>query len=120
MEKRSYYRTTTNGGFSTDLLLEGHPYSDVRVTDIGLRGCCVRLPASSAQYLKDQAPIDNLLLSGAQDDLYALKARVAWHDQPKAGQGTWIKAGVEFLETPAACAREIRELLAEDMSSWDH
>jgi hypothetical protein len=120
MEKRSYYRTPVRSGFSTELLLDGRIYSGIPVTNIGLRGCCVRLPVTSAPHLKDHALIDNLLLSGAQDEYYPLKGRIAWHDQADAGRDRWIKAGVEFLETPEACAREIRELLAEDLSDWDH
>jgi len=120
MEKRNFYRTPVHGGLSTDLLLEGHPYSAARVTDIGLRGCCVQLPTTSAAHLKDHAPIDNLQLSGVRDDLYTLKARIAWYDLPKAGQDAWIRTGIEFLDTPDACAREIRELVAEGMSYWDH
>lgn len=120
MDKRSFYRLPDPPGYSTELLLEGRTYSGVRVTNIGLRGCCLRLPVTSAAHLKDNALIDNLLLSGAQDDYYAVKGRIAWHAPSDAGRERWIKAGVEFLDAPEACVREIRELLAEDMSSWDH
>ena len=114
MEKRSSHRTSLTLDFTSQLLLEGRTYAGAPVANISQSGCCIRLPAASAEHLKDHSEVDGLLLSRLTSGPYALKARIAWHSKP--GPGKWVKAGMEFLETPKACAAEISDRVAEGLS----
>jgi hypothetical protein len=117
MEKRQSDRTSLSLDFSTRMVLEGETYTGVPVTNLGLNGCCVRLPASSSAHLKNHALVGSMLLSRSDSETFAVKARIAWHDAPRFGGGKWVNAGVEFLELPGDCVRELRERVAEDMAN---
>ncbi len=119
MEKRDFYRASLKRDYSAQFQLGGQTYAEVQISNIGARGCCVRLPAASAQHLEGKPVLDNLLLFRPGAQPYALKGRIAWHDDLRSAKGDWITAGVEFMESPAACIREIRESVAEELSMWD-
>lgn len=114
MEKRHSHRTSLTLDYSSLLLLEGQTYAGAPVTNISQDGCCLRLPAASAEHLKDHELVDALLLSRLTSRPYGLKARVAWHTEP--GTGKWVRAGIEFLETPKGCSEEIQDRVAEGLS----
>lgn len=116
MDHRTSERTILSQDYRGQLFLGGRTYADLALTDVGLRGCCLRLPVSAAEHLRDHATLDDLQLSRPHSGPYFVKARVAWHGRPRFGGGGWIRAGVQFLETPAACDRELRERVAEAMS----
>jgi len=110
MQKRSSNRLPASLDFSSQLLVDGRSYSGAPVVNLGLNGCCVRLPLTSAPHLKDDALVYLLLQSRQVSGPYAMKARLAWHSDP--GPGKWIRAGLEFMEPSEACARELRAQLA--------
>ena len=112
MEKRKHTRTTKVTDFNTQFRLGGQSFTNINVSNIGVHGCCLQLPVASAKYLKDKPMLDNMILFHSDAKKYSLKGRVAWHDDGKNAQGKWITAGVEFLETPDDCTREIAEYVA--------
>lgn len=116
MEKRQSDRTSLSLDFSTQMVLEGETYTGVPVTNLGVNGCCVKLPAGSAAHLKSHALVGRMLLAWPESGPYAVKARIAWHDAPRFGGARWVNAGVEFLETPAECVQVLRERVAEGMA----
>jgi hypothetical protein len=116
MEKRHSDRTTLSQDFCGQVFLGGRTYANVAVTDLGLNGCGLRLPAAAAEHLRKQSLLEDLQLSRPHSGPYFLKARVAWHARSWIGGGRWVRAGVQFLETPEACAREFRERVAESLS----
>jgi hypothetical protein len=117
MDKRSSHRTSLTLDYSSQLLQEGQTYAGAQVTNISPDGCCIRLPAASAQHLKDDELVDGLLLSRLTSGPFGVKARIAWHSEPEGGK--WVKAGMEFLETPKDCAEEIRDRVAEGLAYWE-
>jgi c-di-GMP-binding flagellar brake protein YcgR len=116
MDQRNSDRTSLSQDYRGQVYLAGRTYADVEVTDLGLGGCCLRLPAAAEPHLHDHAVFEDLQLSRPHSGPYFLKARVAWHGRPWFGAGRWIRAGLQFLDTPAACDRELRERVAEGMS----
>jgi hypothetical protein len=116
MDKRNSERTALSQDFLGQVYLDGRTYSDLAVTDVGVHGCCLRMPASAAEHVRDQTVIEDLQLSRPHSGPYFLKARIAWHGRPRFGGGKWLRAGLQFLETPVACDRELRERVAESMS----
>lgn len=116
MDKRSTVRTSMSLDFSTRLVLDGETYTGVPVTNLGLNGCCVKLPAAATPHLHPGARLERVELAGASAGPYTLRARIVWHDAPRFGGGKWVNAGLEFLETPADCVRELRERVAESLA----
>jgi c-di-GMP-binding flagellar brake protein YcgR len=112
MEKRKFARTSIISDYNTQFRLGGQTYSKVQVSNIGTNGCCVQLPIASAQYLKGKPVLENMILFHGDSKKYSLKGRVAWHDDASHGTGKHVTAGVEFLETPTECSREIAEYVA--------
>ncbi|BDU73028.1 PilZ domain-containing protein [Mesoterricola silvestris] len=109
MEKRKHSRTALISDYTTQFHLGGKDFNKIQVANIGTHGCCVKLPIGSAQYLKGKPVLENMILLHADSKKYSLKGKVAWHEEPRGQKDAWITAGVEFLETPAECVREISE-----------
>jgi hypothetical protein len=115
MDKRTSYRTPQTLDFSTQLLLDGRIYSDIAVTNLSLGGCCLKLPATAAVCLRDYTLVEELQLSRPFSGPYPVKARIAWHARPWLGGNRWVKVGLQFLEAPERCVREVRERVAEGL-----
>lgn len=115
MDKRTSYRTPQSLDYSSQLLLGGHIYSDLPVTNLSLGGCCLKLPAALAPHLRDYTLVEELRLSRPYSGPYPVKARIAWHARPWLGGNRWVKVGLQFLETPEPCVRELRERVAEGL-----
>ena len=111
MENRKYARTSLISDYNTEFKLGGQSYANVHVSNIGTRGCCVQMPVGSAKYLKDRPLLENMILLHADAKKYSLRGRVAWFDDGRQSKGDWIAAGVEFLDTPEECSKEIADYL---------
>ncbi|BDU77017.1 hypothetical protein [Mesoterricola sediminis] len=111
MEKRRYPRTSLISDTSSSFSLGGQTYANVHVTNIGTRGCCLRLPASTAPSLRSRPNLDNLVILQAGSRRYAMKGRIAWVAEPRAPADAFLQAGVEFTEDPEDCAPEVTEYL---------
>lgn len=109
MEKRKFSRTSLLSDCSSQFKLGGQSYTGIQVSNLGVRGCCLQMPASTARQLKNQPLLENMILLHGGIRNYAIKGRVAWHDAHADAKATFIKAGVEFLDTPEECTREISE-----------
>ena len=109
MEKRNYSRTALISDYNTEFRLGGQTYSKVRVSNIGTNGCCLQMPVGTAKYLSTKPQLENMILFHSDAKKYSLKGKVAWVEELKNPKAEWITAGVEFLETPAECTREISE-----------
>jgi hypothetical protein len=116
MEKRLSDRTPLSQDYDGQVYLGGRTFAHVAVTDLGIHGCCLRLPAGAAEHLRDHALLEDLQLARPHSGPYVLKARIAWHARPWFGGSRWVRAGVQFLETPEPCVREFRERVAESLS----
>ncbi len=109
MEKRNTARTALISDYNTEFRLGGQTYSNIQVSNIGPQGCCLRMPLASAKYLKSKPMLDNMILFHSGTKKYSLKGRVAWNEGEKETHDAWISAGVEFMDTPEECTREISE-----------
>lgn len=109
MEKRKYSRTSLVSDYTTQFNLGGKDFNRIQVSNIGTHGCCVRLPIGSAQYLKGKPLLENMILFHSDAKKYSLKGKVAWHEESSGAKDQWITAGVEFVDTPVDCEREISE-----------
>jgi hypothetical protein len=109
MDKRNFPRTSMVSDYSTQFHLGGQTYSKIQVANIGTHGCCLQMPIGSAKYLKDKPVLDNMILFHSDTKKYSLRGKVAWCDETPANKGSWITAGIEFLDTPEDCTREISE-----------
>ncbi|GEM_PF-2709805 len=109
MEKRKHSRTSLVTDYTTQFNLGGKDFRKVQVANIGTHGCCLKLPIGSAPYLKGKPVLENMILFHSDAKKYSLKGKVAWHEDAAGPKSQWITAGVEFLDTPADCEREISE-----------
>jgi hypothetical protein len=107
MEKRKTARTSLLTDCHSQFRLEGQTYTGIRVANLGARGCCLHLPPSTARHLKDRPFLENLELFQGGSRKPTLRGRIAWFDERPAQKGAYIQAGVEFLEAPEECTREI-------------
>lgn len=111
MEKRRYPRTSLISDYSSSFTLCGQTYANIQVANIGTRGCCLRLPAATAPYLRSRPALDNLVLLQAGNRRYSMKGKVAWYEEPPPREGPYLRAGVEFTEDPEACEPEVTAYL---------
>ena len=110
MEKRKYFRTSLKRDYTAQFRLDGQTHDRIKVSNIGIQGCCLQLPAASSQRLSEKPVLGNFVLFHDARK-FALKGRIVWHDR----RGEGMTAGMAFLDVPSDCIRAIRETAAEEM-----
>jgi hypothetical protein len=107
MEKRTSSRTSLLSECRSQFRMGGQSYNGIQVANLGPRGCCLQMPASTARQLKDKPFLENLILLQGGIRNFAIRGRVAWCEDHAPAKASFVKAGVEFLDAPEACTREI-------------
>lgn len=107
MEKRKSSRTPMLSDCRSQFHLGGQSFQGIQVANLGPKGCCLWMPASTARQLKDKPFLENLILLQRGIRNFAIRGRVAWCEDHASAQASFVQAGVEFLDIPEACTREI-------------
>jgi hypothetical protein len=100
MDNRLQVRIPVEPQCKARIRFEKQSFRNIPVSNLGISGCCIHVPAQLANGLLDQAALDGLVLIHPSLPSATVKAKVAWVQRRQDPVTGLVAAGVRFMAAP--------------------
>ena len=111
MDKRLHSRVAVESQCKARFRLAGQTYNDITVANLGADGCCIQMPAKSAEGITNRATLDGLELIHPGLPKGTIKAKVVWSQGRDRARADYVETGVQFTEVPTGYTRDLDRYL---------
>ena len=107
MDKRLHSRVPVDPQASARFKLGGHVQEAIPITDLGVNGCCIRVPLGLGALMKEHPVLKEWQLLGTHLPAGSITARVVWVEPGGRSRGGDLRTGIQFQKAPASYAHSL-------------
>lgn len=117
ISQRKHLRATVGPEFTVDFRFDGRAYAGVRVTNLGSRGCSLRLDSPTAPPFESGHCLEELVLVHPDLPPRPMSAQVVWRmgAHRDSAQGGIVLVGLRFLHPSPELQIRVHELVARHL-----